>query len=154
MPELVSLTVASNAIRGRLPSSFGSDKLEDVDLSRNQFEGTIPEGLGDLSNLQILQLDSNNLIGTVPDSLGRLSSLRKLPAGDVNATFSKSLSCSTHTQIFTTYMNIVTLSLDGNNLTGTMSQDVCDLRDGVLGVLSVDCGEVECEIPACCTFCR
>lgn len=103
MPELVSLTVASNAIRGRLPSSFGSDKLEDVDLSRNQFEGTIPEGLGDLSNLQILQLDSNNLIGTVPDSLGRLSSLRKLPAGDsdVNATFSKSISCSTYTQIFT-----------------------------------------------------
>jgi len=54
--------------------------------------------------------------------------------------------------------SLKTLLLEGNDLTGTMPESVCALRQNdnltgssqALDLLSVDCDEVECE---CCTNC-
>ncbi|GKV35078.1 hypothetical protein SLEP1_g43392 [Rubroshorea leprosula] len=49
-----------------------------VDFSCNQFHGPIPEELGELNSLVILNLSHNSLNGQVPLSLGKLAELESL----------------------------------------------------------------------------
>ncbi|GJZ54674.1 leucine-rich repeat protein, partial [Tanacetum coccineum] len=49
-----------------------------VDLSKNSFEGEIPNVIGSLSSLKVLNLSHNNLIGPIPSALGNLSKLESL----------------------------------------------------------------------------
>ncbi|KAH0706958.1 hypothetical protein KY289_012034 [Solanum tuberosum] len=49
-----------------------------IDLSRNHFEGVIPETLKDLSSLWLLNLSHNNLIDHIPMELGKLNTLEAL----------------------------------------------------------------------------
>lgn len=46
------------------------------ELYKNNFEGTIPEELGDLKNLVSIDLYDNNLHGSIPKSFGKLKTLR------------------------------------------------------------------------------
>lgn len=49
-----------------------------IDLSSNRFEGRIPELIGDLKGLRLLNLSNNNFVGEIPTSLGELSKLEAL----------------------------------------------------------------------------
>ena len=52
----------------------------DRELYSNNITGTIPETLGNLTELVSLDLYLNNLSGPIPSSLGRLKKLRFLYA--------------------------------------------------------------------------
>ncbi|KAG6774925.1 hypothetical protein POTOM_018343 [Populus tomentosa] len=52
--------------------------LEQLDLSRNNLEGSLPDSLDGLKNLEQLDLSGNNLKGLLPDCLRNLSSLQLL----------------------------------------------------------------------------
>ena len=54
------------------------DKLESLNLARNDVSGTVPVWLGELSNLRRLFLYDNEFSGTVPGALGRLQDLETL----------------------------------------------------------------------------
>ncbi|KAL9374439.1 hypothetical protein Peur_034059 [Populus x canadensis] len=54
------------------------DSLTAIDLSRNGFEGGIPEVLGDLKALHLLNLSNNFLSGGIPPSLSNLKGLEAL----------------------------------------------------------------------------
>ncbi|XP_030960680.1 receptor-like protein 32 isoform X2 [Quercus lobata] len=49
-----------------------------IDLSNNRFYGEIPNSVGNLKGLILLNLSSNSFIGHVPSSLGNLTSLESL----------------------------------------------------------------------------
>ncbi|XP_056158567.1 receptor-like protein 6 [Syzygium oleosum] len=49
-----------------------------IDLSSNKFEGSIPELIGDLKSLHMLNLSNNFLIGSIPPSLANLTVLESL----------------------------------------------------------------------------
>ncbi|XP_028054178.1 receptor-like protein 33 [Camellia sinensis] len=49
-----------------------------IDLSNNKFGGEIPESLGRLSGLQMLNLSNNNFTGVIPSSLASLIKLESL----------------------------------------------------------------------------
>uniref|UniRef100_A0A2N9F9J0 Uncharacterized protein n=1 Tax=Fagus sylvatica TaxID=28930 RepID=A0A2N9F9J0_FAGSY len=49
-----------------------------IDVSSNEFEGKIPELIGDLNRLQLLNLSNNNLTGHIPLSLRNLTELESL----------------------------------------------------------------------------
>ncbi|KAJ7946724.1 Leucine-rich repeat receptor-like protein kinase family protein [Quillaja saponaria] len=49
-----------------------------VDISSNQFEGEIPNLMGDLEGLNLLNLSYNRLVGFIPKSLGNLTKLESL----------------------------------------------------------------------------
>ena len=49
-----------------------------IDLSRNNFEGEIPEVMGDLTLLNVLNLSGNGFTGHIPSSLGQLRQLESL----------------------------------------------------------------------------
>ena len=53
-----------------------------LDLSANALTGSIPSGLGNLSNLSIIGLARNSLSGPMPTSLGNLSGLPRLSLRD------------------------------------------------------------------------
>ncbi|KAF8028014.1 hypothetical protein BT93_E0813 [Corymbia citriodora subsp. variegata] len=52
--------------------------LVGIDLSNNTFEGFIPELIGDLKSLRMLNLSNNCLNGTIPPSLANLTVLESL----------------------------------------------------------------------------
>ncbi|GLT38684.1 hypothetical protein SLA2020_129160 [Shorea laevis] len=49
-----------------------------IDFSSNQFHGPIPEELGELNSLLLLNLSHNSLTGQIPSSLGKLAELESL----------------------------------------------------------------------------
>ncbi|MBA0759030.1 hypothetical protein Gotri_021970, partial [Gossypium trilobum] len=49
-----------------------------IDMSSNKFEGTIPETVGNLISLQVLNFSHNHLTGHIPSSLGNLVALESL----------------------------------------------------------------------------
>ncbi|XP_047943848.1 receptor-like protein 43 [Salvia hispanica] len=55
-----------------------SPLLQVVDFSSNNFDGEIPEAIGDLNSLTVLNLSHNSLIGAIPKSFGNMSGLEAL----------------------------------------------------------------------------
>ncbi|XVF20498.1 hypothetical protein REPUB_Repub12eG0005700 [Reevesia pubescens] len=54
------------------------DSISAIDLSSNEFEGEIPEAIGDFKLIRMLNLSNNNLSGHIPTSLGEISNLESL----------------------------------------------------------------------------
>jgi Leucine-rich repeat (LRR) protein len=72
------LDFSNNSLAGSIPDLSSMALLASLDLSGNQFNGSIPEYLGYSSSLENLDLSSNLLTGAVPPSIGNLSQLRGL----------------------------------------------------------------------------
>ncbi|KAM3360688.1 receptor-like protein 34 [Capsicum galapagoense] len=49
-----------------------------IDLSSNKFQEEVPQAIGDLASLLLLNLSHNNLLGSIPDKLGSLDMLQSL----------------------------------------------------------------------------
>ncbi|XP_008220093.1 PREDICTED: probably inactive leucine-rich repeat receptor-like protein kinase At2g25790 [Prunus mume] len=81
MPSLQMLNIGRNGFFGNLPDNFGSEKLENLDLSENRFSGTISPSFGNLSELMQLKLSHNELSGPIPQ---QLSSCMKLVSLDLS----------------------------------------------------------------------
>ncbi|GAB2273109.1 hypothetical protein Dimus_007915 [Dionaea muscipula] len=100
MPSLQGLRLSLNGLSGGIPSTFNGSNLQilwlngqggggggmtgpidliatmvsltSVWLHGNQFSGTIPQNIGDLTSLKQLNLNSNNMVGLVPNSLANM----------------------------------------------------------------------------------
>ena len=80
--RLISLDLANNGLRGKIPPELGDlANLTGLDLRHNQLSGPIPSELGNLTNLKRLDLDTNQLIGPIPPELGNLANLIQLDLG-------------------------------------------------------------------------
>lgn len=79
---LESLDLSSNNFTGTIPrwlcEEESGNNLKELYLQNNGFTGFIPPTLGNCSNLVALDLSFNFLTGTIPPSLGSLSKLRDL----------------------------------------------------------------------------
>lgn len=71
-----------NNLIGTIPESLGNlTNLQQLDLSHNQLTGTIPSQLGNLTNLRKLSFVGNQLTGTIPAELANLTNLWTLNIG-------------------------------------------------------------------------
>ncbi|GKV14920.1 hypothetical protein SLEP1_g25721 [Rubroshorea leprosula] len=90
-PQLRIIDVAQNDFMGLLPGNYfkilkGTERelarilkiFTTIDFSGNQFHGPIPEELGELNSLLLLNLSHNSLSGQIPSSLGKLVELESL----------------------------------------------------------------------------
>ncbi|XP_052177420.1 probable LRR receptor-like serine/threonine-protein kinase At1g53440 [Diospyros lotus] len=83
-PEFVNLSflqeidLSRNYINGSIPTFFPQLPLTILSLLGNRISGPIPKEIGDIATLEELILEDNQLGGTLPPNLGNLSSLRRL----------------------------------------------------------------------------
>ncbi|KAH0649946.1 hypothetical protein KY284_029858 [Solanum tuberosum] len=77
--SLECLDLSDNQMRGPLPDLAWFPSLRELHLGTNQFQGRIPQGIGKLSQLRILDVSSNRL-DELPEIMGQLSNLKRFDA--------------------------------------------------------------------------
>ncbi|RVW13899.1 Leucine-rich repeat receptor protein kinase MSL1 [Vitis vinifera] len=83
MLDLYYLFLSENQIMGTIPDSIGHiTSLRVIDFSRNNLTGSIPSTINNCSSLIVLDLGNNNLSGMLPKSLGQLQWLESLHLND------------------------------------------------------------------------
>lgn len=77
--RVTEITLDGAGYNGSLPESLGKlSSLQILDLSNNAFRGTIPQSVGNLTALQRLVLSRNAFSGSIPASVGLLYALQHL----------------------------------------------------------------------------
>ncbi|XP_040934303.1 probable LRR receptor-like serine/threonine-protein kinase At3g47570 isoform X2 [Gossypium hirsutum] len=115
------LGIEHNNILGRIPDGIGNlNNLEVLRASQNQLSGPIPFDIGRLKKLKKFYIDSNFLSGTIPHSIGNLTLLIEL-ALDVNKLKGNIPSSLGDCQ------NLVRMTLSHNNLSGSIPPQVLAL---------------------------
>ncbi|KAK2427416.1 putative LRR receptor serine/threonine-protein kinase [Trifolium repens] len=78
--KLQALDFSTNDFGGSLPNSIGnlSTSLDRLYLGSNQIYGQIPTELGNLISLSVLSMEYNNLEGTIPSTFGKFQKIQML----------------------------------------------------------------------------
>ncbi|XP_058742846.1 receptor-like protein 50 isoform X2 [Vicia villosa] len=108
-----SVTVGTKGINMtlvKIPTLFVS-----IDLSRNQFEGEIPDVIGELHLLKGLNISHNRLTGHIPQSLGNLTNLESL---DLSSNMLNGMIPAELTNL----ISLEVLNLSNNHLVGEIPQ--------------------------------
>ncbi|KAF9665290.1 hypothetical protein SADUNF_Sadunf16G0107300 [Salix dunnii] len=127
------------------------DSLTAIDLSCNGFEGEIPEILGDLKELHLLNLSNNFLSGGIPPSLSNMKELEALDlshnklSGEIPA----QLAQITFLAVFNVSHNVLWGPIPRGNQFDTFDSTSFDVNPGLCGKpLSRKCGNDEDSLPA------
>ncbi len=76
---VVAIKLTNNNLKGVLPESIGDlTNLRVLNLHKNQIEGNIPSSIGNLNTLIHLNLSLNNLQGNIPNEITHLKNLEYL----------------------------------------------------------------------------
>ncbi|XP_073141264.1 probable leucine-rich repeat receptor-like serine/threonine-protein kinase At3g14840 [Henckelia pumila] len=78
LPFLQQIDLTRNYLNGTIPPEWGSMKLVNISLLGNRITGTIPKELANISTLANLTLEFNQLTGTIPPEFGNLPVIEKL----------------------------------------------------------------------------
>ncbi|KAL2334871.1 hypothetical protein Fmac_016084 [Flemingia macrophylla] len=77
--DFVSIDLSKNRFEGEIPNVIGAlHALIGLNLSHNRLRGPIPKSMGNLTNLESLDLSSNMLDGEIPTELTNLNFLEVL----------------------------------------------------------------------------
>lgn len=118
---LQQLNLSENIMIGPVPS-LPTANLQLLDLSQNQFTGTVAKTLWQMTKLVTLDLHQNNIKDSFPQSIGNLSALRII---DVSYNlFSSALPSS-----FFTITTLESVKLASNLFSGTLSSSVGQLNN-------------------------
>ncbi|XP_050287492.1 probable LRR receptor-like serine/threonine-protein kinase At3g47570 isoform X2 [Quercus robur] len=84
--SLEELDISHNPLNITIPETIGNflASLKVIVASQSQIKGQIPMGIGSLKNLTRLDLSYNNLSGNLPSTLGGLEELQRLHLRDNN----------------------------------------------------------------------
>ncbi|RZR77884.1 hypothetical protein BHM03_00003092 [Ensete ventricosum] len=74
------ITLANNRFSGSIPANFGytGSGIKELLFLNNKLTGCIPQGVGFLNDIEVLDLSFNSLTGHVPSSLSCLSDIEVL----------------------------------------------------------------------------
>jgi hypothetical protein len=160
--SLFSFNVQGNQFSGQIPDAIGSLLSNDINLSSNKLQGTIPESLFKIAALNSLSLANNKLNGTLPDTFNSLREFYELDLqfNELTGTLPQSLTTlkflktlklnSNHFEgdipPLSSLISLEVLSLDNNKLTGTIPRALGLLS--MLSELALDNNRLSGTIPA------
>ncbi|KAL8459332.1 hypothetical protein ACS0TY_036719 [Phlomoides rotata] len=76
---VTNINLSKNNLSGNIPEEFtGLVELQSLNLSQNRLTGPIPEKIGDMKQLESLDFSMNSLSGQIPTSMALLSFLNYL----------------------------------------------------------------------------
>ncbi|XXG90320.1 hypothetical protein AAC387_Pa12g2114 [Persea americana] len=78
LPYLQQIDLTRNFLNGTIPAEWGRLPLINISISGNRLYGKIPRELGNISSLLELGFEANYLSGPIPLELGNLTSLLRL----------------------------------------------------------------------------
>ncbi|XP_059462709.1 probable LRR receptor-like serine/threonine-protein kinase At3g47570 [Corylus avellana] len=115
---LEDLSISYNPLDSTVPDSIGnfSTTLHSFLLFESKIKGHIPMSIGFLKNLTWLGLGNNNLTGNIPSTIGGLEGLQRLELG-------------------------------GNKIQGFIPEGICELKN--LGELNLSHNKISGSIPNC-----
>ncbi|XP_062000142.1 probable LRR receptor-like serine/threonine-protein kinase At3g47570 [Rosa rugosa] len=122
--QLRWLDFSSNNFGGTLPTSISnlSTNLQMLFLQGNRLQGSIPTGLGNLVNLQGLRMGENNFTGSIPTDIGKVLRLGKIYLGNNKLYGSIPSSLGNLTEL-------TILDLSGNNLNGIIPSSLGECHE-------------------------
>ncbi|KAI0520575.1 hypothetical protein KFK09_008051 [Dendrobium nobile] len=118
---LTKLYMGESKIRGSIPESIGRLKaLQLLNMSNNYISGEIPQNISQLINLQMLGLAGNRITGRIPVGLAELRKLSKLEmyGNDLEGGIPSS---------FGNFESLLYLDLSGNRLNGSIPREIFSL---------------------------
>uniref|UniRef100_A0A6N2KGP4 Receptor-like protein 12 n=1 Tax=Salix viminalis TaxID=40686 RepID=A0A6N2KGP4_SALVM len=125
--------------------------LTAIDLSSNRFEGGIPDALGDLKELYLLNLSNNLLTGRIPPSLSNLKELEALDLSQnkLSGEIPVQLAQLTFLAVFNVSHNVLSGPIPRGNQFDTFDRTSFDANPGLCGKpLPRKCGNGEDSLPA------
>ena len=128
--SLVTLDLSGNNFNTTIPDWLFQNchHLQNLNLSKNNFQGHIPYSIERLSTLETLDLSKNSLIGPIPDFFDRLVNLVALDlsynmlCGSIPSTLGQDHGLN----------SLKELRLSNNHLNGSLERSICQLSNLVL----------------------
>ncbi|KAG7957027.1 hypothetical protein I3843_11G154000 [Carya illinoinensis] len=77
-PYLQEIDLTRNYLNGSIPPEWGSTKLVNISLLGNRLMGSIPRELANITTLKSFTVEYNQLSGILPSELGNMSSIERL----------------------------------------------------------------------------
>ena len=119
--RITLLNLFKMELSGTIPDEIGNlTELKQLGLKSNNFNGGIPESIGKLTNLTQLSLGDNMLNGSLPESLGNLSKLILLDVANNNLEDSISSTIKNLSGLHTFLLN-------SNNFSGSIPLSLCEI---------------------------
>ncbi|OWM88575.1 hypothetical protein CDL15_Pgr002342 [Punica granatum] len=115
LPYLQELDLSRNYLNGTIPVNLTQIPLVTLSLLGNRISGTIPTEIGDIATLEELILEDNMLVGALDPNLGNLSRLRRLLLSANNFT-------GTIPESFGNLKNLTDFRIDGSSLSGKIPE--------------------------------
>ncbi|KAL2986717.1 hypothetical protein AAZX31_12G223200 [Glycine max] len=122
LPYLEEIDLTRNYLNGTIPTEWGSSNLRKISLLGNRLTGPIPKEIGNITTLESLHLTSNNFTGELPETLAKLTTLTELRLSDNN--FSGKIPDFIHR-----WTNLVLLSIQGSGLSGPIPSGISFLQN-------------------------
>ncbi|XP_027152045.1 probable LRR receptor-like serine/threonine-protein kinase At3g47570 [Coffea eugenioides] len=123
LSSLQHFRFTNNTLSGYLPVRICDHlpQLVGLYLSRNEFNGEVPAGIGGCPRLQILSLSYNNLAGNIPKEIWNLTTLWGLALGenDIQGQIPAEIGNNT---------NLEVLGIEDANLTGVIPREIGNLH--------------------------
>lgn len=138
--HIIQLELPNNQLNGTLPQQLSAlSNLQILSLYLNQISGPIPPEVGNLTNLIWLLLSDNQLNGSIPTNLGSLSNLQLLHVhgNQLNGNIPIQLG---------NLGNLAELDLARNQLSGSIPVQLGNLN--TLEKLSLDSNQLSGNIPS------
>ena len=108
-------------MNGKIPESIGKLKeLKVLDLGLNELVGSIPTSIGGLKNIKKLDLHSNTLTGNIPVQIGHLSEVTELLLGNNSLT-------GWIPDALSHCVNLEVIDVSGNKLGGPIPEPIASL---------------------------
>ncbi|XVE63321.1 hypothetical protein DITRI_Ditri07aG0010700 [Diplodiscus trichospermus] len=95
LPYLQEIDLSRNFLNGTIPPEWGSTQLVNISLLGNRLTGPIPKEIGNISTLKSISAEFNKLSGALPPELGNLSNIERIFfssnnfTGEIPETFAK-----------------------------------------------------------------